>query len=66
MLILINAAEYAGLTNRLDAVEQELVWLEAKGRDAATRIIELVSERAELTGRMLRIEPLNAYDELLD
>ena len=50
----------------LDAVKQELLWLEAKGRNAAARIIELVSDRTELPRRMLRIETPNAYGELID
>lgn len=66
MLSLINAAEYAGLANRLDEVEQQIAWLEAKGRNAAARIIELLAEQAELNRRIFQIETLNAYDEVLD
>ena len=33
MLSLINAAEYAVCTMRLDQIDRTIAWLESKGRD---------------------------------
>lgn len=66
MLSHINAAEYGSISDRLERIEATIAWLEARGRNAAVEIADLLAERDDLARQMLRLEALSEYDRLLD
>lgn len=65
MNAIIYQAEYTFLTKRLDAVERTLAWLESRGRRFTRTARELSQDQVDLSRRLLQIEDLTAYDELV-
>lgn len=61
----MDFTDYDLVTGRLDAIDTQLAWLDARGRDPHDQTLALEQERALLAAELDHIELRYSYDAAL-